>query len=217
VNVDASNWQQARYPIPIHSWAELQHLQIAFVGLGASSSPQIFLDAAGVEVSYVDTPDATTDITTATDTVPAVSPVAPPVVSPPVPTELPPVQALKQVFDPFAGQECTVAPFSESIMAGGTGSFLLKLTPPGAPASSSAKSSVRAASPTFLYDAELGSMPNGITGMIMPQGLGADTVGITTAPSVARGSYNVVVVYKERQRDGTIEPNFCQFNIVITK
>ena len=44
-----------------------------------------------------------------------------------------------------------------------------------------------------------------------------DTIGITTLPTVAPGSYNAVVVYKERQHDGTIEPNFCQFNLVVTK
>ena len=85
VNVDSANWQQARYTIPIHSWTELEHLQVAFVGLGASSSPQIFLDAAGIEVSYADMPQTPTDITP-TDTVPEV---APPVPAPPAPTEFP--------------------------------------------------------------------------------------------------------------------------------
>ena len=133
VDIGSSNWQQARYTIPIHSWVELQHLQIAFVGLGASISPPVYLDAAGVEVSYVDTPEATTDIvpiTPATDT--ALTTPAP---APPQVEELPPAQALQQVFDPFAGQQCSVTPFSESIMAGGGGSFP-KLTPPSESTSS---------------------------------------------------------------------------------
>jgi hypothetical protein len=215
VNIDSSNWQQARYKIPISSWQELAHLQVAFVGLGASSSPQIYLDAVGVEVSYVDTPNATTDITPAPDAAPVV-PVAPvaPIVPPPTPTQLPPAQALKQIFDPFAGQLCSVTPFSESISAGGGGSFLLKLMPPEAGTSTKATSSIAGG---FLYDASIGSLPDGISATIMPEHAGADIIGVSTAPSTVPGSYNVVVVYKERQYDGTIEPNFCQFNIVVTK
>jgi hypothetical protein len=210
VNIDGSNWQQARYKIPIASWQELEHLQVAFVGLGASSSPQIYLDAAGVEVSYVDTSEATTDIMPATGTV-LEAPVPAPA-PPPTPIELPPAQALKQIFDPFAGQQCSVAPFSESIVAGGGGSFLLKLTPPAVSTSSASTSTA-----PFLYDASVGSLPDGISATITPERTGADMIGVSTAPAVVPGSYNVVVVYKERQHDGTIEPNFCQFNLVVSK
>ena len=42
-----------------------------------------------------------------------------------------------------------------------------------------------------------------------------DTIGITTAATVAPGSYNAVVVYKERQNDGSVAPNFCQFNLLV--
>jgi hypothetical protein len=219
VNIDSANWQLARYKIPIHSWAELQHLQIAFVGLGASSSPQVFLDAAGVEVSYVDAPkpqqqpDATStpDINPDTD---SANPIFQAVV-PPTPVEVPPVQAFKQVFDPFAGQQCVVTPFSESIVAGGGGSFLLKLTPPAVSTSSRGSSSVVNGAAPFLYDASVGSLATGITATVIPEGPGMDTIGITTAATVAPGSYNAVVVYKERQNDGSIAPNFCQFNLVV--
>ncbi len=213
VNIDASNWQTARYVIPIHSWVELEHLQVAFVGLGASSSPQIFLDSAGVEVSYADAPpDPNTD-TQATDTVSEAPSSTAGQVMPPTPVQLPPVQAFRQVFYPFAGQQCSVMPFSESIPPGGGGSFILKLTPPAA-ATSSLKKPQQNSPP--LYDASLGALPTGISADIIQTGPGMDTVGVTTAPDVPPGSYNAVVVYKERQHDGTVEPNFCQFNIVIT-
>ena len=210
VNIDSSNWQQRRYAIPIHSWQELQHLQVAFVGFGASSSPQVFLDAAGVEVSYVDTPENTMDIIPASDTIPEVPPSAAPV-APPPPVELPPVQALKQIFDPFAEQQCAVTPFSETVVLGGGGSFLLKLTPPAV-----GTSSQNASGTSFLYDVSIGSLPEGISTRIMPGSTGVDTIGIDTAANAVPGSYNVVVVYKERQRDGTVAPNFCQFNLVVT-
>lgn len=216
VNIDSSNWQQARYQIPIHSWAELQNLQIAFVGLGASDTPQIFLDAAGVEVSYADAPQPDPDAV-ASDTAPA-APAPAPAVAAPAPAELPPVQAFQQVFDPFAGQQCSVSPFSESISAGGSGSFLLTMTPPAVSASSSASGTkARVASVPFLYDASVGSLPSGISATIVPEGPGVDAIGITALPSVAPGSYNAVVVYKERQHDGSVAPNFCQFNLVVTQ
>ncbi len=214
VNIDSANWQEERYPIPIDSWAELEHLQVAFIGLGASSSPQIFLDAAGVEVSYADAPQPQPDVV-ASDTTEDVTP-APAVAAPPPPAELPPVQAFKQVFDPFAGQECSVTPFSESIAAGGGGSFLLTLTPPADSTSSAGSSPVHNVKTPFLYDASVGSLPTGISATVIPEGPGMDTIGVTAAATVAPGSYNAVVVYKERQHDGTVAPNFCQFNLVVT-
>lgn len=228
VNIDSSNWQQARYPIPISSWQELEHLQIAFAGLGASSSPQIFLDSAGVEVSYADVSAGTTDPAVASDTqntseITDVSPVAPtpsgPTIPapPPAPVELPPAQAFKAVFDPFAQQQCSVTPFSESITAGGSGSFLLKLTPPAvATSSKNTSSSTNSSKTAFLYDASLGSVPDGITANIATESPGVDTIGINASAEVAPGSYNMVVVYNERQHDGTVEPNFCQLNVIVT-
>jgi hypothetical protein len=213
VNIDSANWQEGRYQIPISSWAELQNLQIAFVGLGASDTPQVFLDAVGVEVSYA---DAQPDLV-ASDTSPDEPSPAPAVTPPPAPTELPPVQAFKQVFDPFAGQQCSVAPFSESIAAGGGGSFLLTMTPPPTNASSTTSTLSQAPKEPFLYDASIGSLPDGITATIAPEGPGVDAIGISAVSSVAAGSYNAVVVYKERQHDGTIAPNFCQFNLVVTQ
>jgi len=221
-NIDSANWQTARYSIPIHSWVELEHLQVAFVGLGASSSPQIFLDSAGVEVSYADAPvqqDATSTpafIPTPNNTAPDQSVVSVTTPIPPAPTAPPPAQAFKQVFDPFAGQQCSVTPFSESVVAGAGGSFLLKLTPPAESTSSvsSARSSSHATAP-FLYDASVGSLPEGITATVVQNSPGMDTIGVTTVATVASGSYNAVVVYKERQQDGSIAPNFCQFNLVV--
>jgi len=218
-NIDSANWQLARYQIPIHSWAELQHLQVAFVGLGASSSPQVFLDSAGIEVSYVDPPETKPqpEATSTPDVVPDANSGDPTLQAtmPPTPVEVPPAQALQQVFDPFAGQYCVVTPFSESIAAGGGGSFLLRLTPPSASTSSAKTSSTASAAVSFLYDASVGSLPDGITATVISEGKGMDTIGVTAARTVAPGSYNAVVIYKERQNDGSIAPNFCQFNLVI--
>ena len=212
-DIDSSNWQTGRYPIPIHSWTELQHLQVAFIGAGESSSPQIFLDAAGVEVSYVDPPEATTEIAPLTDASSTATSTASTTLSDGTSAEAvtSPAQtsaeALQEVFDPTASQSCSVSPFSAIVHSPGSAAFVLKLVPP--PASGTAPTA------PFLFDASIGSLPAGVTGDIIPGVNGADTMGVNVSASAMPGSYTVVVVYKERQPSGNILPNFCQFNLII--
>ncbi len=227
-DVNAGNWQTARYPIPIYSWQELQHLQVALVGLNATDSPKVYLDALGVEVDYADAPNGTIDPNTAqtaaTSTVFAQSSSSASVSS------SAPADALQSVFDPSAQQKCSVTPFSNAAYPGGSASYVLSMVvqaPPEVLPSSSAASSGRAYPPPApppppapitapLYETALGSLPAGVTGTIVPGGPpGIDTIGLTVAPSTVPGSYGVIVIYKERQADGKILPNFCQFNLVV--
>lgn len=210
ININQSNWQQARYPLPINSWDELSHLQIAFVGLGASSTPQIYLDAVGVEVSYVDTPDGTVNVTPVAPSTDTDSSGDSPIpLPPPPPQNLPtPTQALQNAFSPWAAQTCTIDPFSASVSPGDATTLLLKLTPPEEPSSSVASSS-------FLYDVSIGTLPYGVTAYLTTSNPGNDTIALDTTAFAPPGSYSVVVVYRERQKDGSILPNYCQFNLNI--
>ena len=239
VNINESNWAAGRYPIPITSWDELKHLQVAFVGLGASSSPMIYLDAAGVEVGYADAPNGTvaqnatassSTMETGTSTVFAKS------ASSSVP---PAVDPLGTVFDPSAGQHCSVTPFSNGTGRPGSVSYVLALSLPAAspapaaagtsasspPATGSRMTPMSVASPPPLpaalpgpplYDAMLGSLPDGVTGQITATGApGIDTISLDVGANARSGSYGIIVVYKELQFDGKTLPNFCQFNLVI--
>ena len=184
---------------------QLQHLQIAFVGLGASDAPRIYLDAADVQVSYADAPENATDT----------SPLPPP---PPVPTETAPqnfptpAQALQEAFSPWAAQVCAVTPFSATIEPGASAAFLLKLIPSAA-SSTASSTPGGVASSSFLYEASIGSLPDGATSYLTKTGSGNDTIVVQTTPAIARGSYSIVVVYRERQHDGSILPNYCQFSL----
>ncbi len=241
ININGSNWAAGRYPIPITSWDELQHLQIAFVGLGAFSSPTIYLDAAGVEVGYADASNGTiapapgassaasSTMAAGTSTVfqqPASS------------SAPPPVDPLGTVFDPAAGQHCSVTPFSNGTGHPGSVSYVLALSPPSAPpapaaapapssspAPSSRATPISVAPPPLspavlpgppLFAVSLGSLPDGVTGQITATGAqGIDTISLGVGPDARPGSYGIIVVYKERQFDGKTLPNFCQFNLVI--
>jgi hypothetical protein len=202
VNINENNWQTARYSIPIHSWTELEHLQIAFVGLGRPNVPQIYLDAVGVEVSYFDTPEVTPTVTPTPAATTTPNGPAGPTSTPGVPS---PAQAFNNVFSPAATQQCEVTPFSDTVARGGTAAFLLTLVPP---ASSTIPSS------SLLYDASLGTLPAGLTGYITSASPGHDTIAMQATSALAPGSYNVVVVYHEKQNDGSVLPNYCQFNVV---
>ncbi len=238
VNINANDWAAERYPIPITSWDELQHLQVAFVGLGASSSPTVYLDAAGVEVGYADAPNGTIaqNAGVASSTAPAGTST---VFQQPAPSSVPPpVDPLGAVFDPTAGQHCSVTPFSNGTGRPGSVSYVLALSPPapasaqaGMPASSSVSAASSRVTPMSaaapppmpatlpgppLYEAALGSLPDGVTGQITASGArGIDTIGLGIGSNARPGSYGIIVVYKELQFDGKILPNFCQFNLVI--
>lgn len=206
VNVNAGNWQVARYPIPIRSWDELSHLQVALVGLGSSSTPQVYLDSVGVEVNYLDSPDNTTDVMPSPAPETASESPSPPA---PPPQNIPsPEQAFKNVFSPWAKQICSVDPFSASVARGDTVAFLLKLIPPEIPSSTKTSSA-------FMYDAAVGSLPTGVSSYLTTSAPDSDTIVLKTTPFAVPGSYTVVVVYHERQADGTVLPNYCQFNVVI--
>lgn len=222
VNIDQSNWQAGSYPLPIRSWDELQHLQVALISLpNAGVVPQVYVDAIGVSVEYASGGANTTYISpgtssaagalqatgTASDSSYATSRI---VAAPAAAAPLSARESFGKVFDPVAGQQCSVEPFSDSVAPGGSASFLLTLTPPEPPKGTT---SSPAALPAPLYDASLGSLPAGISARIVSGAAGSDTIGIDASAAAVAGSYNVVVVYKERQLDGSVLPNYCEFNL----
>ena len=219
-NINASNWENGQYDLPIRSWDELEHLQVALVALPtATVLPQVYVDAMGVRVEYGD--GATNDVlinpatSTALDAnspgatsayaTSSGAPLPPPSVplTSVSPSPLSAKASLDKVFSPVAEQSCSVKPFSGEVQSGKSTSFLLTLVPPSG-----------ATSLPPLFDVALGALPDGITARIIPGANGVDTIGIDASASTVSGSYTVVVVYKERQKDGTILPNFCQFNLL---
>ncbi len=226
LNINQGNWQSGRYSLPIRSWSELEHLQVAFVGLGAANAPKIFLDSVGVEVSYADMANGDT---VASSTAAASSTNQTRIVGEPTSTAVGALAAnapdpLAAIYDPAAEQHCSVAPFSNIAARGGSASYLLALAPPP-PATSTATATASRSSPPAspaaaaappLFDVSLGGLPEGVTGHIVT-GMtpGMDTIGIMAAPTTVPGSYTAIAVYKERQRDGKILPNYCQFNLII--
>ena len=198
--------------------------------MNATDSPKVYLDSIGVEVDYADAPNGTiapgTDQSASTSTVFSQSSSSAASAS-----STPPVNALRDVFDPSAEQRCSVTPFSNEAYPGGSVSYVLSMVAQPPPPAVAPSSSATASSATMyppppipppapmvapIYQASLGSLPTGVTGTVVPGGpSGIDTIGLTITPSTVPGSYGVIVIYKERQTDGRVLPNFCQFNLVV--
>lgn len=232
-DINADNWQIARYAIPITSWDQLQHLQVALVGLGAADAPKVYLDAMAVEVSYEDAPEATTDITPkpdaqdqnqnqdqATSTSADQQTIAPDEI----------IQKSTQpegdVFDQGARQQCVVAPFSQTIAPGGAARFALQLfsgltTPSSTPKKGIPTSTLPYGYQHPVYQTRLGSLPVGVSSYIQGD-VGASDDASTTqhiqvdvGRNAVSGSYSALVVYRERQDDASLRSTGCQLNVVI--
>jgi hypothetical protein len=116
---------------------------------------------------------------------------------------LPPTRPKIVTFDPDAKQTCSVNPFSQPIAQGESGSAVVTLVPSyfNAP-----------------YDLFTGDLPSGVSASIdQPSGVGAVTPKITfsVAADAGKGSFNVVVVYEEKDIGGKIFANYCQLNLVV--
>ncbi|HVN26504.1 MAG TPA: hypothetical protein VMT99_02520 [Candidatus Paceibacterota bacterium] len=241
VNIHDDNWQSGRYPIPISSWDELAHLQVAFVGLGTSDAPKVYLDAAGVEVSYVDTPEGTTTITPPADQSSAAdgSVAADTAASSPdatgqpdtTATDIPPQDILQQpaipqadVFQQGAHQQCVAAPFSQTVARGTSASYAIELFSGLTTPSTTVKPGASAPSlPNGyqhpLYSVRLGSLPPGVSSSLVPGPVTDATSTVTATLSAsaraARGSYSLLVIYRERQDDASLRSTGCQLNLVV--
>lgn len=189
-NVNAGNWQTVRYEIPIHSWDELEHLQVAFVGLGTTAVvPQVYLDGMTVEAKYHDPEEQ-----------PQPFLVDKPRLPPPSPS---PIKEEPLTFDARAQQTCDVQPFSRTVAPGDQASFTVTLHPSG--------------KPHLPFTLALGDLPGGITGLVTPSSTNplVQTISLSSAQDTAAGSYNTILLYKEIQTNGTMLPNYCQFNLTV--
>jgi len=223
VNINRNNWEVARYALPIHSWTELQHLQIAFVGLGEPDPPGIYLDSVGVEVNYVDTPEQTIDVVptstvSATGDADSGDATGENVAQPSSSTWTPPVpqaDILQQsgvsegdVFEQGAHQQCVVSPFSRTISAGEAATLSLQLF-----------SGLTTSTEKAVYQARMGSLPVGISATITngpsTNVSSTDALHVSASEKALPGSYSILVIYRERQDDASMRSTGCQMNLVV--
>jgi hypothetical protein len=189
-NVDASNWQDASFPLPVTSWQDLQNLQVSILGFAQNGQlvQSIYLDGMDLVVTYEDA-DSSQGVV-------SVSPSAEQ--TPPPPPPPPP-----QTFNSEAKQSCNVDPYTETIQAGGSSTFGVSLDP--------------SANPTPPFILQIGELPVGVTGSIVTSTADplAPQIALSASADASPGSFNVVVLYQEKNASGTTIPNYCQFNLLV--
>ena len=192
--MDANNWQNVLFDLPITSWGDLENLQVSVLGYSGDGTlvQSVYLDGMDVAVEYDDMSAMQTSLIQ--PTVPAeVQPVQAPVVQAPAP----------MTFDARAKQTCDIEPYSKTVAIGSSVQFGVTLMP-----------SVK---PAPLFEIQIGQLPAGVTGSVVPSAQGAlhPDLSLSASTDAAAGSYNVIVLYQEKQPDGTYLPNYCQFNLVV--
>jgi hypothetical protein len=193
-NIDANNWQNASFDLPINSWRDLQSLQVSLLGFSQDGTlvQNVYLDGMDVSVEYDDPDSLRSSLDQPALPADQSSQISPPAQAP-----------ASTTFDSRAKQSCNIEPYSKIVRIGEPVKFGISLYPSVAPP------------PPF--NLQIGKLPAGITGIIASSSADPMRPGMSLAAdsNAARGSFNIIVLYEEKEADGTVLPNYCQFNLVV--
>lgn len=198
--INPQNWQNFTIPISALSWEELKNLQIRLGGIETSLSqtPKVYLDGMFIEVHYelisaavVVGGDADGDSETGEGQAQADS------------GQTGSSRSDIKIFDEGAAHKCSVEPFSREVRAGDLAIY---------------KVSLRPSFENSYFELLTGDLPGGVSALFDPErGVGTSTPRLTlnVAESAERGSFGLVVVYREIDNRLEAKANFCQLNLVI--
>ncbi|MDI6820732.1 MAG: hypothetical protein QMD65_00950 [Patescibacteria group bacterium] len=196
--VNLKNWSSFTATLPVKTWDELKTLQISIEGMPTilTNMPRIFLDGMFVEARF--------ELPPALDTIISLMPKSD---EQAVKIVLPAAEFPKpsiQIFDPEARHSCRVEPFSVTIKRGGEAQYSILLT---------------SFDDDAAYELLTGDLPSGVSASISPMA-GRETSSsssayFTVAEEAQQGSFNIVVIYREENKDNRFIPNFCQLNLII--
>jgi len=108
-----------------------------------------------------------------------------------------------RIFDSSARQSCLIEPFSQSLERGETVNYQVNLVPGAVDAS---------------YELVLGDTPEGVSASFDPYPVATAAsvpLSVTASSSAQTGSFNIVLVYREKRISQESIPNFCKFNLII--
>lgn len=186
--VNPKNWQNLTISLPLKTWDELKKLQISVEGIPTvlNPLPKVYLDGMFVEVHYE---------------LPSVASIN----NRSIEQQSPAGDAHKDVkiFDPHARHTCSVEPFTQKARAGEIVKYQIKLTPSyeNAP-----------------FELKIGSLPHGISAQfdqLVGQGVTQSFMSFSIPGGARKGSFNIVAIYEEREKDNTVLSNFCQLNLIV--
>lgn len=184
-------WRREQIELPIDDPDEIARLQVSIKAVTHdAAAPMAYLDGMTLEVQYESETSSVFD--------PIVDALNPPPAAPAAPAE----HEVK-IYDVRALHSCDIRPFSRTVMPGEDVDFSLVL---------------HKSDKAGLYTTELGELPPGVHGFIgAAVSSSSDPVlHIQTDPEAALGSFSLMVLYKEAQPDGSLLPNYCQYNVVIS-
>jgi len=209
--VNVNNWPNFTVTLPISNWQDLQDLQVRIENISTTQDPipPVYLDGMFLEAHYeLPASPAANDLSGIISAVeePLASLTQPPPAPAPSSQTAPIVQPPPvEIFDKNAAQTCVIEPFSQTIIAGASGTFTIALSPNSSSAA---------------YGLTIGKLPAGISGVLDPASGPAapatSTLTLTVDSGAKPGSFNTVVVYREYYPlvDNSL-PDFCQFNVVV--
>lgn len=107
-----------------------------------------------------------------------------------------------KIFNEESKHACTSNPFTNSIRKGESAQIHIELLP------------------SYEFGArsiEVGEIPQGMEAIISQKTATSALLSVQTDENMATGSFNIVVIYNERQKTCSWLPNFCQINIIVTE
>ena len=197
--INPQNWQNFTVPVSVVKWDELGNLQIRIEGIETSLAeiPKVYLDGMFVEVIY-EIPAPITIISLNEDSLTQNAAKEPDSAGSP--------QAEKEkikIFDEGAKHKCSIEPFSQSVKDGGSVAYSVSLRP-------SLENS--------YFELLTGDLPTGVSAVFDPgRGVGTSTPKLTlnVGDGATSASFDVVVVYREIDKNFNTTANFCQLNLII--
>lgn len=208
--VSPDNISDLTIPIPLSSWDDLARLQVRVRGIETSLSPlpEVLLDSMVLEVEY-EAPmgggpseereeeeegggDEEGIMEFIADALGLSRPSEPSIETEP---EAPRDREEISIFDPRAKHECRIEPFVQMTAPGRTVTYGIEIVPHDI---------------SRERVIEIPSLPTGITASVED-----DSFSITASESAVKGSFSIIVLYKENYSDAGMLPNFCQFNLVV--
>lgn len=187
--VSGSNWRNLTLRIPLTSWDDLKNLQVSIEGVPTTREtiPLVLLDGMLMEVHYEVPPVLDVSLKD----------------QEPENIQVPPVKPVMKIFDPESKHRCSITPFSQIVKNGDTAMYQVSLLP---------------SFENARFWLQTGDLPPGVSAALDPErGVGTSTPKVTLSVEggAGNGSFDVVVVYREIDKNFNELANFCQLNIII--
>lgn len=186
--INKNNWQKASFEIPVSTWDDLSKIQISLQALATiDEQPIVYLDSLWLETEFEKIKE---DIKIEEKSGRLIL----------RSDDFPSLDENDFVLDPNALHTCSISPFSQNVQRDQSVRYSIQLNP-----SVSNKP----------FRLRLGDYPEGMIASFEKLSENEITLSFALDNSAPLGSYNIVIVYDELQKNDEISSNICQLNLII--